>query len=498
MRTNWLLVISLWFVCSNAVAQTCASSVAPPASAAELIAHAADRLGGPERLRAIHRLRVSSEGVVSNGLQGYDPADVDVPQTRRPFARTVEFDFEEHRYRRISSLVFDGATLHFTDAYEAGRLWTSSPDSGTIWRREGAEAPFADPLSRYLPPLLVLRAMDIASNATLEGQACLGDAVVDRVDFSWNARTRLRVNIARDTQRILRLEAPVSDPILGSDTVTYDFSGELVAAGISFPQRTIYSRRGQPFTVSSIALVEVDPTFEDRTFSPPDGLVDVPPASPARQIGDGAYEIALGDGTDNYVQFFDLGDSVAIFDAPLSFDVSQHVAAEIERVLGDKPISYVILSHFHDDHAGGVGFYADLGAQIVTTRDSASIITRLSLGAPREAEGAGARAPRFLFVDGSSLRVRGSGGRSIMVYRLTNLPHVRSMLVAYYRPARMIANADLYAEFAPFDVNGLLFARWLARPRAPDVNWIVGGHHRQISRDDLQTRAAAFERAAGR
>jgi hypothetical protein len=487
-------------IAGPAFAADCGHETRPPDLLAasirgrELIRQAAERMGGPDRLADIKRLRQVSEGMVSNGLQGHDPAGVDAPDLKRRFTRQWELDFEGRRHRRVSALRFDGATLNFIDSYSGGRLWTASPDRKLIWTRDGSESGFTDSLLRYAPPLLIARALERIATATWAGEDCAVGDGSDAVDFSWNDRVRLRLHIGRADRRLLRLDAIASDPLLGDDIVSYDYEGELRAGGVTFPARVVYRRRGAIFSDVTFSNVEVNPPFDPEPFDPPAGLTEVPSPAAAYPIGDGAYEMAVGDGVDNYVQYFDLGDSVAVFDAPLSDEVSRRIVEQVRSTLGPKPIAYVVLSHFHDDHIGGIGHFIGLGARIITTRDTEDVVRRIAGAASRLA---GAAPPPLLpigfsFVGDSPLVLPGTNGRSLTIYRLSGLPHVASMLVAYYPKASLIADADLVSEFAPFDDNGLIFARWLKRPGAPKAGWSAGGHHRRISAAALQAQARTF------
>ena len=505
MKRCWIfiLVVEVGFFTPSVRASTCspASAVAHTfledrSVGQDDILKAANYLSGIDKIRAIKRFRMSVKGYVSNGLQGYDPVDVDLPKTRRAFGRLMELDLHNQRHRRVTWLRFDGATVRFTDGYANGRLWTASDDNRIAWTRNGTETSFLDSSMRYVPAFIVLHAVDHLATAAALGDGCVAGSATQVVDFSWNEQMRLRMNLDRDTGRIVRLKTTTSDPLMGDDNETYDFDGQQITNGISFPLHITYGRHGFPFTVSTVDAVEVNPELNATLFDPPKGYAEAPTLSQARRIGEGAYEMSLGDGPDNFVEFFDLGNKVIVFDAPLDSDTSSEVVAEIKRLLGNKPITHVIISHFHDDHAGGVGYYAALGATIVTTRDSAAVLSRYAHAASHLNHGSATigRPLKFAFVDGSPVTLAGAGERSLIVYRLNNLPHVNAMLVAYATAAKVIANSDLYAEFAPFDTNMLLFAKWLASTEAPpDVQWIAGGHHRPISRVDFMNKSFAFE-----
>jgi glyoxylase-like metal-dependent hydrolase (beta-lactamase superfamily II) len=127
------------------------------------------------------------------------------------------------------------------------------------------------------------------------------------------------------------------------------------------------------------------------------------------------------------------------------------VIEETVRLVPDKPIRWVINSHQHFDHAGGLRAYAHIGATIVTharnydfyTRDVLNYAPRtlrpdmLSLWPPTElSEGYYYEAIRenFIISDGT---------RNLNVHYVNPLQHVEGMLMAYLPKERLLLEADL-------------------------------------------------------
>ncbi len=69
-----------------------------------------------------------------------------------------------------------------------------------------------------------------------------------------------------------------------------------------------------------------------------------------------------------------MDDFVVAFEAPLGIPQTRQVIAEIRRVASDKPIRYVVISHFHADHAGGVGAYVEAGATILSSPENRAVL----------------------------------------------------------------------------------------------------------------------------
>jgi hypothetical protein len=91
----------------------------------------------------------------------------------------------------------------------------------------------------------------------------------------------------------------------------------------------------------------------------------------------------LGGGSHNSV-LVEFRDFLAVVEAPLNDERSQAVVAEIRRLVPNKPIRYVVNTHYHWDHSGGLRGIVAAGAnQIVTSEDNAEYYSRIMFGQPR-------------------------------------------------------------------------------------------------------------------
>ena len=93
--------------------------------------------------------------------------------------------------------------------------------------------------------------------------------------------------------------------------------------------------------------------------------------------------------------------------------------------------------------------------------------------------------------DGEKLDLKGSEGRVLRVYKLADCPHAKDMLVAYAPQGRLVVQADLLVELAPYSPTTAAFAAWIAGPSASKIDWIIGTHQAKVSRAEFEAAGRA-------
>jgi len=141
-----------------------------------------------------------------------------------------------------------------------------------------------------------------------------------------------------------------------------------------------------------------------------------------------------------------------------------------------KPIRYLILTHHHVDHVGGMRTYAAEGATIVLAKGDGDYFRKalvrpeaLNPDAPKQAF-----TPKVVEVDGK-WTVK-DGGREVDAYQVAN-PHVEDMMIVYVPDAKLGIVTDLYAPGEPPPSNANVAAlvkgvdNWGIKPER-----FAGGH----------------------
>src|SRR5438132_13984830 len=81
------------------------------------------------------------------------------------------------------------------------------------------------------------------------------------------------------------------------------------------------------------------------------------------KVADGVFYLRGGTHHSVAVEF---ADHVVVVEGPLNEQRSLAVIAEVNKLIANKPIRYLVNTHHHFDHSGGLRTYVDEGAIIVT------------------------------------------------------------------------------------------------------------------------------------
>ncbi len=141
----------------------------------------------------------------------------------------------------------------------------------------------------------------------------------------------------------------------------------------------------------------------------------------------------------------EMRDHLIVFDAPVSDAQSNWTLAAAEKRFPGKPVKYLVLTHHHMDHAGGLRAYAARGATLIVGKGSAEHFRRV-LAAPftRDPDLPSSDLSRTEIIEVGDRRVLTDGTREVALYLIDN-PHAEGMLLGYIPDARLGWVADLWS-----------------------------------------------------
>jgi glyoxylase-like metal-dependent hydrolase (beta-lactamase superfamily II) len=291
--------------------------------------------------------------------------------------------------------------------------------------------------------------------------------------------------------QVERVQAILPNDVLGDMAVVTTYSGYRDFGGIQFPSRIVQTQGGHPTLDLTVTAVQqnvfVDITVPDPVRNPPAAAA---PAATSQKVADGLFWITGGS---HHSLAADMGDHVVVIEGPQNEARSELVIAEVKKVIANKPIRFVVNTHVHFDHSGGLRTFVDEGATVVTHQANTAFYEK-AWAAPRTIIGdrlaKSGKKPVFQGVTDRS-ELRGTNNRVIELHVLRSNPHNEQILVAWLPTEKVLFQSDMMnppapnAQVPPPTPTITNFAENLARLKI-DPDQIVGGHGGRVStRADL-------------
>ena len=246
---------------------------------------------------------------------------------------------------------------------------------------------------------------------------------------------------------VTKTDTWVPNPVLGDMPVETLYSGYKDSGGVQFPSTIVQKQGGQTVLDLMVSNVKANPGL---SVSVPDSVKSATPPAvkvTSQKMADGIWFIAGGSHNSLVVDF---PSYIAVVEAPLSEARSLAVIAEAKRLVPDKPIKYLINTHAHFDHAGGVRTYVAEGATIITQATNVPYYERTWV-APRtlgpDNMSKGGKEPNFIPV--KEKYVLSEGSRKIEIYHEDGSMHNAAILLVYFPQEKILTEADAFTPDLP-------------------------------------------------
>ena len=267
---------------------------------------------------------------------------------------------------------------------------------------------------------------------------------------------KYRVTAAiNDRNEIAHVQTRVANPIFGDMLYEYRYADYEQFGAVKFPTYVHHHQgdellnRGHNVLDVSVSSARANAPIE--LLTPPESAQQ-PPADignvESEEVADGVWYIGGIRHASVAVEFEDF---VAVVEAPLSEKRAVAVINEVYRLAPNKPIRYLVNTHHHFDHSGGVRTFVAGGATLVTHRANREFFEDVVLSsAPRTLE-----PDRLYILYPDRLRdaiiesvnqkfVISDGTRTLDVYAVAPFDHATTMVIAYLPREQIVVNADMY------------------------------------------------------
>jgi glyoxylase-like metal-dependent hydrolase (beta-lactamase superfamily II) len=295
------------------------------------------------------------------------------------------------------------------------------------------------------------------------------------------------------------------DPIYGDTMNELAFFDWRDYSGIRLPATYAIFLNGNKIREEHVRTLINNPKYDDASLTIPDQIRSSPEVGerivsewPIRRLVMGVnyldwgrdqkieiVEAAKGiyhiKGSDHHTLAIEMKDHSVVVEAPFFEERSVAVIKAIEEKIPNKPIKYLVLTHFHIDHTGGTRAFAAKGATIVTDEKNVdfvkAMLARPKTVRPDTFAKAGNVMPN---VEGfKEMKTLTDGDRTIELREIEN-PHANGMIVVYLPKEKMLFESDLFTPGQPVDPTN---AQGIANAAALQtgimnlkVDGIIGGH----------------------
>jgi glyoxylase-like metal-dependent hydrolase (beta-lactamase superfamily II) len=241
-----------------------------------------------------------------------------------------------------------------------------------------------------------------------------------------------------------RVESRIPDPVLGETTAVTRYADYRDYGGVKFPSRIQQSQGG--FPVLDLAVREVQPNAP-VDIQAPEAVRTASERVTTEKVADGVWFIAGG--SHNSVAI-EMKDYVVLVEAPLNDGRTVPVLEQVKQLVPGKPLRYVINSHTHFDHSGGLRAAAAEGATIVTQAQNKPYFERAfatpNTIAPDRLAKSGKQA-KLMAVDDKM--VINDGTRVLELHHIADSHHSDTFLMVYLPKERLLIEADSFTPRPP-------------------------------------------------
>jgi glyoxylase-like metal-dependent hydrolase (beta-lactamase superfamily II) len=341
----------------------------------------------------------------------------------KQYSRSIDFDVAASRVERI-------------------RLQGESPPHGgggqpivgeqtqTQFSSARADAPWAQQAELYVTPYGFLR-LAATKPVTLESKQVNGKQYKIVTVTVNNNKV---IGYINSDNLVERVDTKIDNAVLGDIAYESTYSDYRSVGNVKFPYHIVQQQGGYP--VYDLKVNDVKVNVPVTIILP--GQNTQASVTKSEKLGEGVYLITGG----YSVIAVDFKDHIVLFESGQNDERAAAVIAETKRLIPNKPIKYVVNTHPHFDHSGGLRAFVAEGITIMTHETNKAYLEKV-LAQPRTA------GPQ---PNGKKPKVEGIGDKKILtdgehvveIYRLKDFGHHDAMLTAYFPKEKVLFEADAY------------------------------------------------------
>lgn len=368
------------------------------------------------------------------------------------FTATIDYDTPSARVQMVRRQVIEPGRMRPAPVEQRPVQLVSGNHAWNMATPPGAAAGAA-PAPQPQPAAVEERTMEIWSTphgflraaAANNAQSQPADGGSD-VSFTVGGRYRVTGRINAESQ-VERVQTWIDNQVLGDTLVESTFSEYRDFGGVLFPSRIVRTQGGHPVLDLTVSAVTANPTVEIAVPEPVQSFVAPAVKVDMEKLADGVYYVRGGS---HHSVAIEQRDHIVVVEGPQNEARSAAVIARVKETIPGKPIRYLVNSHVHFDHSGGLRTYVDEGATIVTHEMNRPYYQQ-AWSAPRtlNPDRLATSNKSAAFETLADKHVLTDGRRAIEIHPIAGNGHNDAFVMVYLPAEKILIQVDAWAPPAP-------------------------------------------------
>jgi glyoxylase-like metal-dependent hydrolase (beta-lactamase superfamily II) len=293
----------------------------------------------------------------------------------------------------------------------------------------------------WITPHGVIKAA-MAHNATVQSRTEGGKKLTM---IAFTVPGQLKVNaVVNDQNLVEKVESWVTNPVVGDMLTETTYADYKDFGGVKFPTKITQKAGGFPALDLTVSAVQPNAPADIQV---PDNVRQAAVEVKEQKVVDGVWYITGGT---HHSVLVEMQDYVVVVEGPQNDERASAVIAEVKRLVPNKPIKYVVNSHHHYDHAGGLGAFVAEGVTVITHASNKAFFEQ-AFAAPRTVR------PDKLAQSGKKATVESlndklvlqDSTRTLEIHHIAGNLHADGLILAYLPKEKLLMEADVYTPAAP-------------------------------------------------
>jgi len=251
-----------------------------------------------------------------------------------------------------------------------------------------------------------------------------------------------------DRGMVTKVDTWLPNPVLGDMLVETLYTDYKDFGNVKFPAKIVQNQGGH--TLFDLAVTDVKANPAPLALNVPDAVraAQIPPVKVETvKLGDGAWW--LGGGTHHSV-VVEFKDFIVVVETPLTEERAEAVLNEAKKLVPGKPIKYVVNTHHHFDHSGGLRAVAAEGIPIITNEQNKAFYEQAWKNPHTlEPDMLSKNPKKATFITVKDKYEITDGNQTLDLYLTSPNDHNGDMMIGYLPKLKVLIEADLFTPAAP-------------------------------------------------